>query len=100
MEPSRDAFEKEDPSARSAQELLDLLLRLNAKLQEKIRPEKKRNLPAGPTDTVIIIMTQQERQSRNRRAAPMDLPDPPVEDWMEKMFAQIEKPPVRRRKKS
>jgi hypothetical protein len=100
MEPSRDPFEKEDPSPKSIHELLDILLKLNAKLKEKIRPPKKKETGSGQTDLVIIILTNQEEQPRSGKPGKMEKPEAPAGDWMGKMFAQIEGAPVRRRKKS
>jgi hypothetical protein len=100
MEPSRDPFGKEDPSPQSINELLDLLLKLKAKLKEKIRPPKKKETGSGQTDLVIIIMTNQEEQPRSGKPIKMEKPEAPAGDWMGKMFSQIEGAPVRRRKKS
>jgi hypothetical protein len=99
MEPPQDAFEKKDASAKSLNELLNLLLKLNARLREKIYPPKKKENPSGHTDVVIIIMTNKEETSRNGKVAKTDKPNPPAEDWMKEMFAQIEGGSVRRRKK-
>jgi hypothetical protein len=100
MEPSQDAFEKKDASAKSLNELLNLLLKLNAKLREKIYPPKKNENTSGQTDVVIIIMTNQEERSRNGKLPKTEKSESPAGDWMEKMFSQIEGRSVRRRKKS
>jgi hypothetical protein len=99
MEPSQDPFEKKDPSAQSLNELLSLLLKLNAKLREKMYPPKKKETMPGQTDVVIIIMTNQEDRSPNGSFAKLENPEFFSGDWMKQMFAQIEGVPVRRRKK-
>ena len=99
MEPPQDAFEKKDASAKSFNELLNLLLKLNARLREKIYPPKKKENTSGQTDVVIIIMTNQEERSRNGKLAKTEKPESPAGDWMKEMFAQIEEGSVRRRKK-
>jgi hypothetical protein len=99
MEPSQDAFEKKDASAKSLNELLNLLLKLNAKLREKIYPLKKKENAPGQTDVVIIIMTTQEERSRNGKLVKAEKSESPARDWMKEMFAQIEGGSVRRRKK-
>ncbi len=98
MEPSPDAFEKKDASSKSLNELLRLLLKLNAKLREEISPPKKKHL-SEQTDVVIIIMTNQDERLRSGRVARTETSTPPAGDWMEKMFAQIERSSARRRKK-
>jgi hypothetical protein len=99
MEPSRDAFEKEDPSTKSAQELMDLLLKLNAKLKEKIRPTKRKEAESEQTEMVIILMTNRDARPRSGRPGKTENPESRAADWMEEMFAQIEEIPARRRKR-
>jgi hypothetical protein len=99
MEPSQDAFEKKDASAKSLNELLNLLLKLKAKLREKIYPPKEKENTSEKTDVVIIIMTNQEERSRNQKLAKTEKSGSPAGDWMKEMFAQIEGGSVRRRKK-
>ncbi len=100
MEHPPDAFEKNEPAAKPRDELIRLLLTLNAKLREKLSLSKKKETAPHQTDVVIIIMTN--RQGKTGPGKPLrptktqSLPG----DWMEDLFAEIEGPSIRRRKTS
>jgi hypothetical protein len=85
MGPSR-----KDPSARSLNELVDLLLKLNSKIREKISPRSKEETKgAKNTETVIIILNHSS-------GAPAKTPRPekieaPPNDWVEDLCEEIEK---------
>ena len=99
MEPSPDAFGKKEQAAKSRDELIRLLLKLNAMLKEKLGLSKKKESSPRQTDMMIIIMTRQEEKVR--RTPPKPLKNAlPQGDWLEDLFAEIEGSPGRRRKTS
>jgi hypothetical protein len=60
-ESGKDPLPKGAPSARSLRELMDLLLKLNSKIREKISPRPPRPEKAsGNTEMVIIILSHSE----------------------------------------
>ena len=101
MEPSPDHFEKKEPSSKSADELLRLLLRLNSKIREKLSLSRKKKTATPQTDVVIIIMTSRQEKPRAGKARPEAVKTPSLPgDWMEDLFAEIERKSVDRRKTS
>jgi hypothetical protein len=85
MGPSR-----KEPSARTLSELVDLLLKLNSKIREKISPRpEKETKGAKNMETVIIILNHSP-------GAPAKTPRPekieaPASDWVEDLCEEIEK---------
>jgi len=97
MEPFKEPSRKNSPSNKSLKELMDLLMKLNAKLREKISPAptKKENGP-GKTDVVIIIMSAQEEKSRPPKASRPAKPEPLKSDWIQDLCEEIERGPSTR----
>jgi hypothetical protein len=79
-----------EPLARSLTELVDLLLKLNSKIREKISPRPKGETKgAKNTEMVIIILN-------NSSGAPTKAPRPPKNktlgnDWIEELCGDIER---------
>ena len=79
-----------EPSARSLTELVDLLLKLNSKIREKISPRRKEETKgAKNTEMVIIILNHSP-------GAPPKAPRPektkaPGNDWIEDLCGDIER---------
>ncbi len=102
MEPFKEPSRKREPSDKSIDELMNLLLKLNAKLKEKILPpnKKKENGP-GKIDVVIIIMSDQEEKPRpvrtSRAAKPEPKPELLQDDWIQDLCAEIERRPCPRK---
>ena len=69
-ESSKDPVKKGAPSARSLRELMELILKLNAKIREKISPRPPRGeKPPEDTEMVIIILKQSsENPSKTPRS--------------------------------
>ena len=72
---SQERAKKGDPSARSLRELMDLLLKLNSRIREKISPRPpKEEKPQTNTEMVIIILNQTSEKapktSRPQKAKP------------------------------
>jgi len=92
MEQFKEPSRKEKSSAKSLNELMNLLIKLNAKLREKISPAPKReeNAP-GKTDVVIIIMSAQEEKSRSAKTSRRAKPESPRSDWIQDLCEEIER---------
>ena len=100
MEPSPDAFEKKEQAAKSRDEQIRLLLKLNALLKEKLGLSKKKELSSRQTDMMIIIMTRQGEKAR-RATPPKPVKHSSLSgNWLEDLFAEIEERPIKRRKTS
>jgi hypothetical protein len=96
MGSSKEPLGKKTPSAKSLNELMELILKLNAKLRERISPRRKKE-EAGPDnmETVIIILNSpSENGPRVPRAA---RPNPPKSDWIDSLCKEIEREPGRRK---
>ncbi len=87
---SKDPVEKRDPSAKALGELMDLFLRLNSKLREKISPRPKEKGGNGEkTEMVIIILNRSsENPSRTPRPEKPKLPKP---NWINELCEDIER---------
>ena len=83
-------MEKREPSDKALGELMDLFLKLNAKLREKIfpRPKEERG-KAGKTEMVIIILnSSSESTARPPRPEKPKLPKP---NWINDLCEDIER---------
>ena len=61
---SQERAKKGDPSARSLRELMDLLLKLNSKIREKISPRApKEDKPRTNMEMVIIILNRSSEKA-------------------------------------
>jgi len=99
MEPFKEPSRKKSPSAKSLNELMNLLMKLNAKLREKIAPAraKKENGAGKTTDVVIIIMSAQEEKSRPTKASSRPgKPELLKSDWIQDLCEDIERGPSTR----
>jgi len=98
MESSKEPIRKKSPSAKSLNELMNLLMKLNAKLREKIAPKRarKEDGSAKTTDVVIIIMSAQEEKSRPPKASRPAKPEPLKSDWIQDLCEDIERGPSTR----
>jgi hypothetical protein len=92
MEQFKEPSRKKPPSTKSLNELMNLLMKLNAKLREKISPPAKReeNEP-GKTDVVIIIMSAQEEKSGSAKTSRRAKPESPKSDWIQGLCEEIER---------
>lgn len=100
MEPSPDAFGKNEPAAKSREDLLRLLLKLNDLLKEKLGLARKKAPAPRQTDVMVIIVTRQEEKTRQAKSPKPARAASPRASWMEDLFAEIEALPPRRRKTS
>ena len=92
MGSNKEPLGKKAPSAESLNELMELLLKLNAKIREKISPRrKKEKTNAGNMEMVIIILnSSSENASRVPRAV---RPKSPKSDWIDDLCEKIEREP-------
>jgi len=91
MENFKETSGEKEPSAKSIHELMNLLMKLNAKLREKIPSSRKKNTGPGKTDMVIIIMTSQEESSRSPKSPRGSKPEPPKDEWIQGLCREIER---------
>jgi hypothetical protein len=98
MEPFKEPSSRNVPSDKSLNELMNLLMKLNAKLKEKISPpnKKKENRP-GRMDVVIIIMSEQQEKPRPVKTSRPAKPEPLKDDWIEDLCEEIEGGPCPRK---
>jgi hypothetical protein len=98
MEPFQEPSRKKAASDKSLNELMNLLMELNAKLKEKILPpnKKKENGP-GKMDVVIIIMSDQEERPRPVKTSRPAKPELLKDDWIQDLCAEIEQRPCPRK---
>ena len=98
MESFKEPCRKKSPSTKSLNELMNLLMKLNAKLREKIAPARERNEngPGKTTDVVIIIMSAQEEKSRPAKSSRPGKPEPLKSDWIHDLCEEIERGPSTR----
>ena len=80
---------KKAPSAKSLNELMELLLKLNAQLREKIsRRRKKEETGAENMEMVIIILNSSAE--RTPRAPRAEKPKLPKNNWIDALCKEIE----------
>jgi len=92
MEELKESSPKNEPSAKSLNELMNLLLKLNAKLREKIAPpSKKRENGPGKMDVVIIIMSNQEEKPRSPKSPRPAKVETSKGDWIQDLCEEIER---------
>ena len=98
MEPFKEPSRKKLPSNKSLDELMSLLLKLNAKLKEKIlAPNKKKENGPGKMDVVIIIMSDQEEKPRPVKTSRPAKPEALKGDWIQDLCEEIERGPCPRK---
>jgi len=91
MENFKEPSGEKTPSAKSIHELMNLLMKLNAKLREKTPSSRKKKTGQGKTDMVIIIMTSQEEKSKSTPTPRHSKPDPLKDEWIQDLCDEIER---------
>jgi len=81
------------PSSKSLNELINLLMKLNEKIKEKIAPpsKNKKELRGNKTDVVIIIMTNEEEKAHATKTPRSAKAEPVKADWIQGLCEEIEK---------
>jgi len=93
MEHFKEPAEKKDSSTKSLNELMNLLMKLNAKLREKISPSKKKDIAPGKMDVVIIIMTNPEEKPKTLKTTRHSKPESLRGEWIQDLCDEIERGP-------
>lgn len=90
MRSNKEPLGKKAPSNDSLNELMQLLLKLNTQLREKIaHRQKKKEAEAENMEMVIIILNS---SSPDRPRAPRAIkPRPPKRDWIDGLCRDIER---------
>ncbi len=91
MEHFKEPPGEKNSSTKSLNELMNLLMKLNAKLREKILSSPKKGTTPGKMDVVIIIMTNQEEKPKSTKTARHSKPEPLKGDWIQDLCAEIER---------
>jgi hypothetical protein len=87
---SKEPLGKKTPSSKSLNELMELLLKLNAKVREKISPRGKRDEARPENMEMVIIILNNPSESHPRppragRAKPMK------HAWIDRLCREIER---------
>jgi len=82
---------KKMPPAKSLNELMKLLMKLNAKVREKFSPGNEKEAAPENVDLVIIIMTNQEMKAPFAKAAKPAKAKPLKDDWIHSLCEEIER---------
>ena len=98
MGPRKEPRGKRAPSAESLKELMDLLLKLNAQLREKIAPRRKEKGPEAENREMVIIILSSSSQESPR--VPRALKSKPKNDWIDGLCEEIEREPGGRKSSS
>ena len=93
---SKEPLGKKNPSSKSLNELLELLLKLNAKLREKVSPRRNKDDPGEENMEMVIIILSNGPKSAPR-ASRAEKPAPLKNDWIEELCQEIERPSGGRR---
>jgi len=89
---SKESLGKKTPSAKSLNELMELLLKLNAKLREKISPiRKKEETGAENLEMVIIILNHSSENAPEPSRPEKEKPKPLKKDWVDDLCEEIER---------
>ena len=92
MENFKESLGKKTPPAKSVNELMNLLMKLNDKLREKISPvRKKKENELEKTDVVIIIMSNQAERVRSSKTSRTAKTESPQRDWIQDLCQDIER---------
>jgi hypothetical protein len=98
MEPFKEPPRKKEPSTKSLSELMNLLMKLNAKLREKFSPPpKKKENGARKLDVIIIIMSDQVEKPRPVKTNRPSKREPLKGDWIQDLCEEIERGPYTRK---
>jgi len=87
---TKDPAEKREPSAKALGELMDLFLKLNSKLRERIfpRPKEEKGKAENVEMLIIILNSSSEKYPRVPRPGKPKLPKP---GWIDELCEDIER---------
>jgi hypothetical protein len=86
----KDSVEKREASDKGLGELMDLFLKLNSKLREKIFPRPKEEKGKGENMEMVIIILNSSPGTPPRPPRP-EKPKLSKPDWIEKLCEEIER---------
>ena len=85
----KEPLEKKAPSPKSLNELMELLLKLNAQLREKISPRRKKEETGAENMEMVIIILNSSPESPPR-APRAEKPKFPKNNWIDDLCEEIE----------
>ncbi len=93
MGDSKEKDHKETPSPRSMNELMNLIMKLNDKIRQKILSGDKKKDEKEPDkmEVVIIIVNAVEKKNRPVKASRSEKPKAPKDDWIQGLCEEIER---------
>ena len=86
----KEPAKRKEPSAKSLNELMELLLKLNARLRNKISPQQKKEETGGENMEMVIIILNNSSESIPR-APRTEKPASLKVDWIEDLCKEIER---------
>ena len=92
---SKEPLGKKAPSNKSLNELMELLLKLNAKVREKISPRGKKDVAGAENTEMVIIILNNSSESRPRTPRAERI-KPLKNDWIDRLCREIERGSGRR----
>ena len=93
---SKESLGKKDPSAETLNELMELLLKLNAKIREKIAPRRKKEETGAENTEMVIIILNQSPGTVPKAPRP-EKPKPLKNNWVDDLCQDLEHDPKRRK---
>lgn len=93
---SKEPLGRKNPSAKSLRELMELLMKLNAELREKISTRRKGD-GAGVENTEMVIIILSNSPQSAPSAPRMEKPKPGKNNWIDGLCQAIERGSGRRK---
>ena len=87
---TKDPAEKREPSAKALGELMDLFLKLNSKLRERIFPRPKEEKGKAENVEMLIIILNSSSEKYPRVPRP-EKPKLPRSNWIDELCEEIER---------
>ena len=86
----KDSVEKGEASDKGLGELMDLFLKLNSKLREKISPRPKEEKGKAENIEMVIIILNRSSENNPRPPRP-EKPKPSKPGWIDELCEEIER---------
>lgn len=92
----KETARRKEPSAKSLNELMELLLKLNGQLRDKISPHRKKEEP-GPENMEMVIIILNNSPERIASVPRTEKPLPLKGEWIDGLCKEIERGSRRRK---
>jgi len=93
MGDSKEKEQKDTPSSRSMNELMNLIMKLNDQIRQKILTGDKKKDEKDPDkmEVVIIIVNAVEKKNRPVKPSKSEKSKAPKDDWIQGLCEEIER---------